>query len=864
MFEKQIQSKNLKNKQLIATMALILILTAQAIIASVPAVKGNTEFQTYAFVTVAPNPVGVSQTVEIAMWLANPPPGAEGPEGTRWQGYTVIVTKPDGTTQSLGPFNSDATGGTFTRYTPTIIGNYTIQMNFPGQNITGYDALGNYFDYSYTPSTSPKATLVVQQQPITSPPQVPLPTAYWTNPIEATNSLWSTISGNWLAVGSSWPFGPSNDQLGTFNPYTTAPNEPHVMWTKPLAFGGLVGGNFNSTGYYTGEEYERKFYPGVIISGVLYYDQLSAPQYGFTAVDLRTGQTLWTQNSTGQAPTIIGYPGNIAVPGISMGQIYNYESPNQEGAYAYLWSQFGTTWSMYDAYTGNWILNIANVPYGALVANTLSELPYMLDSQGDLIVYALDDAAGTLTMWNSSLAIPTPAAQGTAIWSFGTGEWCYRPPQGATLDWNSGIQWNVTIPPVADEQYLAISAVTPNAILAVTGNYFLQRPGWQMEVGYSATTGQQLWAVNRTLPVGITDWEVMGPVGDGVFTEFDKVTMQWNGYSLATGKQIWGPTTPYTNAWGMYNEGNPGCYVSANGLMYVSGYDGEVHCYSITTGNHLWDFSTGSSGFNTPYGTYPVEFQAIADGKDYICTGNHHNFQPMFKGEHMDCINATTGKELWSVSGWFDNPVVADGYLAAFNDYDNQIFCFGMGPSKTTITAPDIGATTATPITITGSVTDICAGSSQQAVSANFPNGLPCVSDASMTQFMEAVYEQQPMPSNTTGVPVTFTVLDSNGNYRTIGTTTTNALGDYSFTWTPNIPGNYTMYATFAGTQSYYGSSASTGFYASSLAATAAPTASPLSGLASTNTVMLGVAAIIVVIIIGIVALAMIMLRKRP
>ena len=29
---------------------------------------------------------------------------------------------------------------------------------------------------------------------------------------------------------------------------------------------------------------------------------------------------------------------------------------------------------------------------------------------------------------------------------------------------------------------------------------------------------------------------------------------------------------------------------------------------------------------------------------------------------------------------------------------------------------------------------------------------------------MEAVYEQQPMPTNVTGVPVTLTVTDSNGN----------------------------------------------------------------------------------------------------
>ena len=71
----------------------------------------------------------------------------------------------------------------------------------------------------------------------------------------------------------------------------------------------------------------------------------------------------------------------------------------------------------------------------------------------------------------------------------------------------------------------------------------------------------------------------------------------------------------------------------------------------------------------------------------------------------------------------------------------------------------------------------------------NFPNGAPGVSDVSMEDFMEAVYEQQQMPTNITGVPVTLYVLDSNNNYRAIGTTTTNAQGNYGLTWTPDIPG---------------------------------------------------------------------------
>ena len=74
---------------------------------------------------------------------------------------------------------------------------------------------------------------------------------------------------------------------------------------------------------------------------------------------------------------------------------------------------------------------------------------------------------------------------------------------------------------------------------------------------------------------------------------------------------------------------------------------------------------------------------------------------------------------------------------------------------------------------------------------------------------MEYVYEQQPMPTNATGVPVTITVIDSNGNYRQIGTTTTDSSGMYSFPWTPDIRGKYTVIATFAGTGSYYGSSVS-------------------------------------------------------
>ena len=128
---------------------------------------------------------------------------------------------------------------------------------------------------------------------------------------------------------------------------------------------------------------------------------------------------------------------------------------------------------------------------------------------------------------------------------------------------------------------------------------------------------------------------------------------------------------------------------------------------------------------------------------------------------------------------------------------------------------------------------------------------------------MEAVYMQQPIPHNTTGVPVTLSVIDSNGNYRTIGTTTSDGTGTYGYTWTPDIAGAYTVIATFAGTNGYYGSTAQTHVYAGESAATTSNLTTSTGNYATTTDFAIGVAAIIIVLVI-IGALIMVMVRKRP
>jgi outer membrane protein assembly factor BamB len=851
--ERKMQIKKTKT---LSSIALILLLTFSVLMVSMPTSKAQgmplTNIPTYAFLTVEPNPVGVSQTVSVGFWLDKVPPTAAGPSGARWQGLKVTITKPDGTTQIMGPYTSDPVGMSNFNYVPDAVGNYTLQCSFPGQNVTGIGAVipVPINDY-YEPSTSSVVTLSVQQSPIASYPTTPLPTGYWQSPIDAQNRGWYTISGNWLAQGTGGLlFGQrAYNSTGNFNAYTTAPNSAHIEWTKSIAIGGLMGGEFGGGGtsaYNWGNTYTPMFVPPVILNGVLYYNSPVEPREGFYAVDLRTGQTLWYQNSTGPVTMLgaVGLNGYYGYAGITLGQIYNYISPNLYGGDPYLWFTQGTTWYMYDASTGNLILSMANATNlgNPETPGTVVERP-----NGELDVYMLNGFTNTLSMWNSSLAIPTLGTESTAAW-------CWRPPVGATLNWLNGIQWTVTAAPYPGQ---AISTISSNVILATTGSLFLPQ-NYQMEIGYSATTGQQLWVQNRTTPPGATSFNLMGPAADGVYTEFHESTMEWYGYSLATGAQIWGPTVPYTSGWGFYDSTSGSAY----GILYATGYDGTVHAYNITSGQHLWDWYAGSSGYETAYGTWPLSTFGpitIADGKIYVGTC-HGLVPPMFRGAQLYCLNATTGKELWSIDQWCGNTIaIADGSLVTLNGYDNQIYCFGPGQSATTVTTSP-GINTNTQVLIKGTVTDQSPGQTCLGIPAA---GTPAISDASMTQWMEYLYMQQPEPMNATGVPVTLTDIDPNGNTYTIGTTTSNIAGQYSYAFTPTVPGTYTIIATFGGSNSYYSSTAQTTMlWNTPAAATAAPTATPTS-VANLYFVP-AVIAIIVVIIIGFALLAILSLRKRP
>ncbi|MCW4018881.1 MAG: PQQ-like beta-propeller repeat protein [Candidatus Bathyarchaeota archaeon] len=807
-----------------------------------PTVSAAEDIPTYAYLSIAPNPIGAGQTVSVAMWLNVVPPlvTSEGSWAASWDTYTVSITDPSGETETKGPFTSDSTAYYILQYVPDMVGTYTFEFNFAGQPVSGTNIMnGVYLDNYYQPSKSSEVQLTVQQEPLTSLPQTSLPTDYWQRPINAQNHQWSQISGNWLGANIYGPYKAYN-VTGNFNAYTTAPDSAHIVWTKPLMQGGLIGGEFGGSAksnFYTGKLYEPAFTPPIIINGVLYYNQPTPtpPREGYYAVDLRTGQTLWWRNGTGAQNS-----------GISIGQVYNCLTPNQEGGIPYLWWTGGPEWYMYDASTGNLILTLANATPGGM--NNIQ------GPNGELLIYLLDAANNWLAMWNSS-SIPK-------MWGgeSGTSGWQWRPPVGATLDWLSGIQWNVTIPSYIEPFPQSISTIGSGIILATTGS--MSAPmNWQMEIAYSTTDGHKLWAVNRTTPLGDTQYALMGPLTDGIYTEFNKGAMQWYGYSASTGEQLWGPSEAFENAWASQPSTPPLWCMPAYGNIYQMCVDG-IHALDMSTGERLWDFYAPPCGFETSTPAYPFmqSSMAIADGKVFATSGIQYG-DPLFRGAALYAINADSGKEEWSICGFFTSGIaIADGYLVAFNGYDNQIYCFGKGQTATTVSAPQTAVPLGTPILIQGTITDQSPGQTVLGIPAA---GTPAISDDSMTAWMEYLYEQQPKPTDAVGVPVHLTAIDANGNTQEIGTVVSDIDGVYMTSWTPSASGIYRIVTSFEGSDSYYRSTAKTGVVVSdagqtapTVSSSASPSQAPAPSSELSTSMYLAIGAAVVIVIVAIVAVA--------
>ena len=875
-------ARNLKirEKKTLSGIALILVLTLSGLFAFIPLANAHTPpwtIDTYAFISAEPNPVGIGQTCYVNFWIDKVPPASVGSYGVHWHNMTVTMTKPDGATQTLGPFDSDAVGGIWTQFIADQVGTYKFVGHFPGQVAT----LENPYPYTvplltqftyaylndtYLPSTSKEVTVTVQQEQITTAfPSNPLPDGYWQRPINSMNRNWYSLGGNWLGL-SATQFGLTGDYSsndGNFNAYTTAPNSAHVLWTLPLAFGGQIGGAFgdSETGLYaTGTAYETKF-GAVVLYGILYYTEYPGAQndpVGLKAVDMRTGQTIWEKP--------------ITTP-LKAGMVYNMVSGDQYGGHAYLFcapgaqgfvNPTGSNWEMYDAMTGAYVLSIANVTNGIL----------SVGPSGELLSYSITN--GKMTMWNSTKCIGFGSAQFISFSNYSPDE-IWRPAQGATIDWNYGNQWTVPIATdIAGAEIgaggLAVTKVSDGVVLltAVPSLYNGGVPGgsqtgWRVDAGYSANDGHLMWGpINRTL----TPWtnKPLGPAAEGVYTEYTCQDLSWTAYSIATGDKLWGPTQSYNSSWGYYDNNAKG--VIGYGNLYVWGLSGEVYCYDVQTGIQKWSWYAGSAGIDTPYGTWPLgtwsDLHLLADGKLYVRAG-HDYTPPVFRGAKLYCLDANTGVEIWSSLSFniCGSPVVADGIMLWFNGYDNQVYAYGKGQTATTITGPQNVQPLGTSVLIQGTVTDQSPGQTCLGIPAA---GTPAISDASMSAWMEYLYQQQPKPADATGVQVHLTAIDPNGNFQDIGYVTSDAKGMYSTMWKPPVEGKYVVTASFEGSESYYTSSSEVAIgveagAASVVTPSPSPTSAvqpPTSGIPTMTYVAIAAAVIIII-----AAAALLILRRR-
>ena len=475
-----------RSKTAATSIALFLMLTIAVTLVALPIANAHYPawtYPTWCYVAVTNNPIGVNQQMVIVYWINALPPTASGAYGDRWT-FTVSVTKPDGTKDTLGPYTSDPVGGGWAAYIPTQVGTYTVVAHMAEHKITGLPTQSGLpptsinVNDTYAASDSDPVELIVQQEPIQPWPEAPLPTQFWTRPINSANRDWHVLAGDWLAGAAQ-----TNGPTARFN-YGTAPESAHVMWATPMWAGGIMDARFGNIGYETSHYEGLDFTPPIILNGKIYYNVMSLPRMGWYCLDLYTGKTEYFFNSTGPATgQSQSSSGSIPQQRLAFGQILNFECPNQHGGFPYLWSTTAATantWMMYDAYSGNYICSIANV--SATGTNVYGK-------DGSILYYSISGTGANqyLRVWNTTQAIWWRGTQ--AQWDSGpdpsvfsgNNYWLWRPGLNVTYDGNHGFSLNVslaanpltvtTIRAVREDRYIIGGSAGSNNEQGITPGY---------------------------------------------------------------------------------------------------------------------------------------------------------------------------------------------------------------------------------------------------------------------------------------------------------------------------------------------------------------------------------------------------------
>jgi hypothetical protein len=859
------------------------------------------QIPTWTFGIASPNPVGVGQTFNIIMMNPQVPPSALLTNTIRYT-FNLQIVKPDGTVETLPPsgvtkgsvaqggimdgkYVSDSTGSTYAAYTPDQVGNYSITVmthklqylwyNNGGSNTTGGD--NNYYGTTFLASNQ-TITVNVQQESVGInglPIIESIPTEYWTRPIEGQNDQWYTISSNWLS-GSH-----DRDNGGGENRYQAdgiAPNSPHILWTRPTEDNGIVGGaNLSRTdsgnAFNAGSQYQPRWTNQVIMFGRLYYspNPLSSGSSSYMdCVDLRTGELIYEVNTGADQANTGGLGVSTTANMFQFGYYYSQDDPNQHGIQNPGWL-FSSNYAIgYQPARGFPWLNITGVPTspGQVPALGIQNVFELNAPTGENLRYVLTNTTSgyTLGQWNSSKTIPM-----TASGSNPSSTQINASTPARYDSYQIPISTKFSTPPtiragVVDDYIWGSNGTWPTGTSGPSYYYPSEVTIWKMSLN-DATFGNLTYMKNLAIDDATTNQNEMFERASGSEHRFVTIIVPsctFKIYNIDDGSLV--GTTDAQSDFQAYGYFTWPSLISATqtkmayGILYTGGYTGAVTAYSLTDGSLLWRNIYPSGGMKIP--NFVQMISLIADGKIYVGTHEHSADTPLYKGERIHALNATTGETIWDMSGWAYPMTfaLADGIMVFWNNYDGQIYAIGKGPTAMTVTAPDTSVPMDSSVNIKGTITDISAGTKQQEQSARFPNGVPAVSDAAQAQWMEYVYMQKGRPTNTTGVPITLSVVDANMNYRTIGTTTSTD-GFFSFNWKPDIEGQYTVYASFGGSESYWPSNAITSFSVDPAKPTPAPTAAPTESTADMYFVPAIAGLFVAIIVVGL--LIILILRKR-
>jgi outer membrane protein assembly factor BamB len=772
--------KYIKNKNILSTIAILLVLSFIATTITLPNTNAQTtERASYTFIDAVPMTAGVGQNVLINFGLLNQLNAVD----DYWS-VTLSITNPEGKEQTI-PLKTWSTGSAGHVFVPDMVGEYKLQCIFEGQQ---------YNNAWYKADKSEVIILTITENAKLDYPGHDLPDHYWTRPIDSQLREWWSIAGSWLV----------NKPQNLYAPYNAAPESAHVLWTMPVGdtMGGLSGGDSFDIGFQNGDAYEGKFAGSIIIAGVLYYNRYvsNSPQQEIVAVDLHTGKVLWEKSY------------DFGGSRVSRGQILTFSNYNNRGTWAYVWMVSGTNWFALDALTGNLKYNMTNVPSGTVYYGP----------NGELLIYSVTNIGSAsepdyrLLQWNSTYVVNNGTRSGTAdAWGSNV--------QGRTYNATTlGYDRNVSLPSITSSIGNLLIAFPEDRI--IYGNYSAQGTTLTGISLNTETFGSVLFY--RETWQAPAEWQGLTTSGTQsgwtTFSQDDYVAILWTkenrvnyAFSLENGKHLWA-TEPqnYADAWAGATANSAPEKLIAYGRLYAAGPSGIVYCYNVTDGKTLWTYEA-TDKYTESYirENWWISPCFISDGKIYVGHREHSTLEPRPRGAPFIALDAYTGDIVWEINGmlrqtmWGGRAIIGDSIIVTMDTYDQQIYAVGKGPVSMTLSAPDISITAKTSVLLKGTIMDVSPGTQSDKMKLHFPNGVPAVSDQDMSEWMLHVYKQFPQPM-ANGVPITIEVIDPNGDYHIVGETTSDLNGRFSFEYTPETEGQYIIYARFDGTASYYQSSA--------------------------------------------------------